>query len=142
MNDNDNESINDNEYFKWCLVRYLNLAGHNPRRITKANKDFAKRLDFRDIKFPVRIRDIHKIEKKKFISISIFGYGNKQKYPIYESKRCCKEKHVDLFLIEEGEKNTRFLSVILIDSCMIIHYIVEGNLFVVIVYMLSLQKKY
>ena len=64
MNDNDNESINDNECFKWCLVRYLNLAGHNPRRITKVDKDFAKRLDFRDTKFPIRIRDIHKIEKK------------------------------------------------------------------------------
>ena len=30
---------------------------------------------------------------------------------------------------------------ILIDSCMVIHYIVEENIFVVIVYRLSLQKK-
>ena len=46
------------------MIRYLNPADHNPRRITKADKDFAKRLDFKDIKFPVKIRDIHKIEKK------------------------------------------------------------------------------
>ena len=34
-----------------------------------------------------------------------------------------------------------FLSKMSIDSCMMIHYIVEENIFVTIVYMLSLQKK-
>ena len=58
--------------FKWCLVRYFNPAGHNPRRITKADKDFAKRLDFKNIKFPVNIRDMHKIEKKNSIGIKSF----------------------------------------------------------------------
>ena len=86
------------------MVRYLNLAEHNPRRITKADKDFAKRLDFKDIKFPVKIRDIHKIEKKNSIGISVFGYENKEKYPIYVSKKCSEEKHIDLLLIGEGEK--------------------------------------
>ena len=31
-------------------------------------------------------------------------------------------KHVELLLIKEGEKNTMFLSMISIDSCLIIHY--------------------
>ena len=35
-----------------------------------------------------------------------------------------------------------FLSKISINSCMIIHYILEENIFVVIAYMLSLQKKF
>ena len=61
-----NQNTDDNECFKWCLVRYLNPADHNPTRITKSDKDFAKRLDFKDIKFPVKMRDIHKIEKKEF----------------------------------------------------------------------------
>ena len=30
------------------------LADYNPRRVTKADKDFKKRLDFKDIKFPVK----------------------------------------------------------------------------------------
>ena len=55
-----------NDFFKWCLVRYLNPADHNPKIITKTDKDFAKRLDFKDIKFLVEIRDIHKLEKKEF----------------------------------------------------------------------------
>ena len=59
------QNIYDNECFKWCLVRYLNPEDHNPRRIIKVYKDFAKRLDFKGIKFPVKIRDIYKIEKKR-----------------------------------------------------------------------------
>ena len=39
------------------------------------------------------------------------------------SKKCCEEKHVGLLLI--GEKNTMFLSKILILSCMIILYMVD-----------------
>ena len=64
--------MDDSECFKWCLVRYLNLADHHPARITKADKDFAKTLDFKDINFPVRIRDIRKIKKKNSIGIGIF----------------------------------------------------------------------
>ena len=44
----------------------INTAGHNPARATKSDKGFAKELDFKDIKFPVKTRDIHKIEKKEF----------------------------------------------------------------------------
>ena len=34
-------------------------------------------------KFPVKVRDIHKIEKKNSISISVVDYEKKKKYPIY-----------------------------------------------------------
>ena len=85
------QNIDDNEWFKWCLVRYLNPVDYNQRRITKADKDFAKRLDFKNIKFPVKIRDIHKTEKMNSIGISVFGYENKEKHPIYVSKKCCEK---------------------------------------------------
>ena len=81
------QNIDDNQCFKWCIVRYVHPADHDPRRITKADKDFAKKLDFKDIKFPVKIRAIHKIEEKYSIGISVFGYENKEKYPIYVSKK-------------------------------------------------------
>ena len=42
------QDTDDNEFFKWCLVRYLNPADHHPAKITKADKNFAKRLDFKD----------------------------------------------------------------------------------------------
>ena len=125
------------------MVRYLNPADYNPRRITKADKHFAKKLDFKDIKFPAKIRDTHKIENKNSIGISVFGYENKEKHPIHVSKKYCEEKHVELILMGEGEKkNTMFFSMISIDPHIIIHYIAEENIFAVIVYMLSLQKKH
>ena len=73
------QSIDDNECFKWKIVRYLHPVDRNPERNTKADNNFAKELDFKDIKCPVKIRDIHKIEKKNSISISILGYENKGK---------------------------------------------------------------
>ena len=56
------------------MVRHLHPADHSPRRITKADKDFAKELDF----------------KENSTDISIFGYENKVKYSIYVSKKCEK----------------------------------------------------
>ena len=59
------QNIDDNECFKCCLVRYLTPADRNPAIITKADKGFVKKLNFKDIKFQVKASDIHKIEKKK-----------------------------------------------------------------------------
>ena len=77
----------NNECFKWSLVRYLYSEDHHPARITKADKDFARVLYLKDIRFPVKIRDIYKIEKTNSIAVSVFGYENKEKYPIHVSKK-------------------------------------------------------
>ena len=138
------QNIDDNECFKWCLVRYLNPADRHSARITKADKDFAKKLDFKDIKFPVKVRDIHKIEKNNSISISVsvFDGEKKKKHPIYMPKKCCEENHVDLLIIgEEGKRHYIFIKDF--NTFMYNHtYVAEENIFTVIVYMLSVQKKY
>ena len=51
--------------FKWCLIRYIYPADHHPSTIIKIQKDISKELSFKDMKFPVKIRDIDKIENKK-----------------------------------------------------------------------------
>ena len=56
------QNTDDNKSF----VRFVNRGDHNPRRITKTDKDFSKRIGFKRIKFPFKIRGIHKIEKKEF----------------------------------------------------------------------------
>ena len=66
------QNIDDNEFFKWSIVKYLNPAGLNPERIKKADKEFPKHLGFQDMKFPVRARDIHKIKKKRIPSALVF----------------------------------------------------------------------
>ena len=85
------QNIDGKECFKWSIVKYLNPTGHNPRRITKADKDFAKKLDSKDIKFPVKLRDISQIEKSNSISIRVFDYENKEKHSIYVSKNVVKK---------------------------------------------------
>ena len=61
------QNIDDNECFKWCLVRSLNPADHKPARIIKVDKDFAKTVDVKDINSPVKIRGIHTIKNKNSI---------------------------------------------------------------------------
>ena len=88
------QNIDDNGYFKWCLVKYLHPADHHSARFTKADKDFARKCDFQDIKYPLEIRDIHKIEIYIYIYItnSVFGYENKEKYLICVKKFCEKRR--------------------------------------------------
>ena len=44
---------------------------------------------------------------QNFIGIIVFAYENKEKHPIYVSKKCSEEKHVfDLLLIvKEGKRH-------------------------------------
>ena len=51
---------------------------------------FCKKLDFKYIKFPIKIRDIHKIENSNSIGIQVFGYEKKEKYPTYVAKNTFK----------------------------------------------------
>ena len=57
-------NIDDNECFKWYLVRYFHPEDHNLKRIKKADKDFARKLNFKVIKFLAKDRDMHKLEKR------------------------------------------------------------------------------
>ena len=100
----DIQNIDDNKCFKWCLVWYLNPADDNRRSITKADKNFAKKPDFKDIKFPVKIRDIHKIEKKIPSALAFLVMKIKKNIQSLCIKTCC------LLLIGEGEKNIMLLS--------------------------------
>ena len=122
------------------MIRYLNPVDHNPRRFTKADKDFAKRLDFKDIKFPVKIIDIHKMKRKNSIDSSVFGYENKGKCPIYVSKEC-EEKHVDLLLIGEGKKK-HYVLIKYFNRFMYDHSLYCRRNIFFIVYSFLLQKKY
>ena len=68
-------------------------SDYHPERITKADKDFFKKFDLKDLKFSVKVKHIHKIDKKtNSNSISVFGYENKEKHPIYVSKNVVKKK--------------------------------------------------
>ena len=55
------------------------------------------------MKFTVKTRDIHKIEKKNSIDISAFGYENKKKYSIDVSKKCKKNMLIYCWKEKKGK---------------------------------------
>ena len=94
----------DNECFRWCHVRHLNPQIKDPQRIKKTDKAFMPQLDYQGIEFPVSIKQYNKIEIQNSININVFGYENKQTYPIYVSKEKF-ENVMNLLLISDDEKN-------------------------------------
>ena len=82
------QNFNDNECLKLCLGRYLNPSDHYLARIRKIDKILPENVE---------IGKIQNIEKKNCISISVFDYESKEKFPIYISKNTFK-KHVDFLL--------------------------------------------
>ena len=97
-----NMKNNDNECFRWCHIRHLNQRDKNPQRVKKTDKEYIEKLDYSSIEFPVTVKQINKIEKQNDICINLFGYEEKQKFPIYISKEKYQD-HMELLLITEGE---------------------------------------
>ena len=92
----------DNECFRWCHIRHLNPQDKDPQRIKKADKQYVEKLDYSNIDFPVNVKHYNKIEKQNSININVFGYEDKQPYPIYVSKEKY-EDHMELLLVTKDE---------------------------------------
>ena len=92
----------DNECFRWCHIRHLNPQEKYPQRIKKTDKQYVEKLDYLNIDFPVSVKHYNKIEKQNSINISVFGYENKEPYPIYVSKEKY-EDHMELLLVTKNE---------------------------------------
>ena len=92
----------DNECFRWCHIRHLNPQEKDPQRIKKSDKEFIEKLDYSGIEFPITMKQINKIEKNNSIRINVFGYEEKQPYPIYISDEKY-ENNMELLLITKDE---------------------------------------
>jgi len=69
----------DNQCFKWSIVRALNLVKIHPELITKQLEEQAKTLNFDGIAFPVSWKGIDKFEKQNpKISVNVLGYEKKK----------------------------------------------------------------
>ena len=99
---------NDDQCFKWSVVRALHPVDH-PERITKELKNQSERLDWSGLKFPVKLDQIVIFEKfNPQISINVFGFEGVV-YPLRLSKseqreRSENEQTINLLLISDGEK--------------------------------------
>ena len=92
----------DNECFRWCHIRHLNPQDKYPQRIKKSDRKYVDKLNYKGIEFPVTTKQYNKIEKLNEININVFGYEDKQPYPIYLSKKKY-EDHMKLLLITKDE---------------------------------------
>ena len=95
----------DNECFRWCHIRHLNPQEKNPQRIKKEDKIMIEKLDYSGIEFPISKKDYNKIEKKNGIRVNVFGYENKQPFPIHISKEDFKMELNLLLLDSDGNKH-------------------------------------
>ena len=102
----------DNKCLMWSLVRHLNPRKVHPERITKSDREFAKRLDFSGITFPATINQINRIEKQNKININLFGYEKQSVYPIKISEESYDD-HLELLYLEGknelGEETTHYV---------------------------------
>ena len=92
----------DNECFRWCHIRHLNPQDKNPQIIKKTDKQYIEKLDYSGIEFPVTVKQYNRIEKQNSINVNVFGYEEKQAFPIYVSKEKYQD-HMELLLITKGE---------------------------------------
>ena len=97
------QNLDDNICCKLCLVR-LHPVDHNLKRITKADKYFAKKFHFEDVKFPVKVRDIHKL--KKITPSVLVSFVMKIKRKIQSlSQMFRREKCWSILIGEEGKRH-------------------------------------
>ena len=103
-----NPKNEDNRCFLWCHIRHLNPQKKDPQRIKLSDREFVKRLDYTGVSFPVTIEDIGKIENQNQINISVFGYINKETYPIRISEANFTD-HLELLWISDENGNSHYV---------------------------------
>ena len=97
----------DEECFKWCVLRALYPKDTNPDRIDKDLKSKQDTLNMEGIRYPVNFRDVDRFESQNpEISITILGYNKDERvYPLKISKYTGCEHDIVLLLIKDGEKS-------------------------------------
>ena len=93
----------DDECFRWAVLRAINPTDKDPQRIDKNLKSKRDQLNMGGIEFPVSLKSIDKVEKQNpSISINVFGYEDCV-YPLRVSKVVDKTA-INLLLISDDEK--------------------------------------
>ena len=100
----------DNQCFKWCILRALNLFKNNNERIDENLKTKENTLNMEKIEYPVKLQDINRFESlNPKISITVYGYDDEKKkvYPLRVSEEFNRPNKINLLLIER-DGNTHY----------------------------------
>ena len=95
----------DDKCFFWSVLRYLHPVQKNGERINDLKK-YENDLNFKEINFPVKVKDIIKFENNNpnLPGINVFSLNDNNKvYPLSINQKDC-QRTIDLFLYSDGEK--------------------------------------
>ena len=97
----------DEECFKWCVLRALYPKDRDAERIDKDLKSKQDSINMKGIKYPVSFRGIDRFESQNpGISITILGYNKDERvYPLKISRYTGCEHDIVLLLIKDGENS-------------------------------------
>ena len=93
----------DAECFRWYHIRHLNPQEKDPQRIKKEDKKMINEMNYEGTEFPVSQKHCNKVEKQNSIRINVFGYEDRQLFPINISKETFEDQ-MNLLLITKDEK--------------------------------------
>ena len=95
----------DDKCFLWSVLRYLHPVQKNGERMSDLKK-YENDLNFKQINFPVKVKDITKFENQNpnLPGINVFSIDDKNKiYSLRHNQKDCQNS-IDLFLYSEDEK--------------------------------------
>ena len=93
----------DDECFKWCIVRALNPVKKHANVVSDLLRKQALELKWEGIVWPMKLKDIQKFEKMNNISVNVLGLNGTEVYPLRPSK-FNYETEINLLLIHDDEK--------------------------------------
>ena len=95
----------DDKCFLWCVLRYLHPVHNHGERLSDLKK-YENDLNFKQINFPVQVKDITKFENynPNLPGINVYSVDDNNKvYPLRVNQKDCR-KSIDLFLYSDGVK--------------------------------------
>ena len=97
----------DDECFKWCVLRALNPKDKNAERVDSNLKSKQDTLNMQGIRYPVSFRDIDRFESQNLeISITVLGYNKDERVcPLKVSNYTGCKHDIVLLLINDEEKS-------------------------------------
>ena len=109
-----NVQNSDQRCFMWSVLAALFPAQRDSHRITKY-VDNIKSFNFDCINYPASLKDVKKFENQNNLSVNVFGYEDKNIYPLHISVKSSPNE-VDLLLHDNHYSTIKKLSALLQDQ--------------------------
>ena len=74
-----NMENNDDQCFKWAVMRALHLVDRDAGQISKILRKQSENFNWDNVEFPVKIKDINIFETANNINVNVFSYDDETK---------------------------------------------------------------